>query len=275
MRIFLLDGTAAGPWLIQKSNWTGIGLKCSRTLFPQIRTRTELTAPGIYILIGPGEADGSDRVYIGEGDPVLARLDQHIRQKDFWTAVIVFTSKDDNLNKAHVQYLEARLLRLARQANQASLDNKNTPVPPSLSEWDTAELDEYLAHLLTCLEVVGANTFSVPLEVDAVHEYVIRRSGLTARGYEDKQGFVVCRGSQAAKTEGFTWPSLKALRTGLVERQVLVEQDGTYVFDQDYRFRSPSAAAGTVLGRETNGRTDWKDARGVTLKANQDTGQHS
>ena len=51
---------------------------------------------------------------------VLPRLDQHAKQKDFWTHAAVFTSKDQNLNKAHVQYLEARLVQQARDAKGTS-----------------------------------------------------------------------------------------------------------------------------------------------------------
>ena len=45
------------------------------------------------------------------------RLEQHYREKDFWTSLIVFTAKDKlHLNKAHVQYLESRLVSLAYAA---------------------------------------------------------------------------------------------------------------------------------------------------------------
>jgi hypothetical protein len=43
-----------------------------------------------------------------------------------------------------------------------------------------------------------------------------------------------------------------------------------YAFEQDYLFSSPSTAAGVVLGRSANGRTEWKTKEGKTLKAIQD-----
>lgn len=39
---------------------------------------------------------------------------------------------------------------------------------------------------------------------------------------------------------------------------------------QDYTFTSPSLAAQVVLGRSANGRIDWKDGSGKTLKALQE-----
>ena len=41
-------------------------------------------------------------------------------------------------------------------------------------------------------------------------------------------------------------------------------------FTQDYLFNSPSTAAGVVQGRSANGRIDWKDNYGKTLKDFQD-----
>ena len=43
-----------------------------------------------------------------------------------------------------------------------------------------------------------------------------------------------------------------------------------YVFVQDYAFRSPSTAAAVTLGRNANGRTEWKDGQGRTLKTLQE-----
>jgi hypothetical protein len=51
---------------------------------------------------------------------------------------------------------------------------------------------------------------------------------------------------------------------------VLTESDSAegYRFTQDAVFSSPSADV--VLGRSANGRTEWKDADGVTLRERQE-----
>ena len=59
-------------------------------------------------------------------------LDSHAKNKDFWTHGVAFTSKDQSLNKAHVQPLEARLVQLATEAKRCELDNANIPQVPSL-----------------------------------------------------------------------------------------------------------------------------------------------
>ena len=50
-----------------------------------------------------------------------------------------------------------------------------------------------------------------------------------------------------------------------------LEDTGTmYRMVQDYVFGSPSTAAGVLLGRSSNGRTEWKDGNGRSLKSIQE-----
>ena len=101
------------------------------------------------MLIGPTESGLlANRVYIGETDDLPGRLDSHNKNKEFWNRAIVFTSKDANLNKAHIRYLEARLIGLATVAKRAELDNGNLGSSPPLSEPDTAEAKAFLAEML-------------------------------------------------------------------------------------------------------------------------------
>jgi len=268
VRIFIPSGEPEGLRIVEMSNWTGQGLVFPRAQYAEARKRPELNRTGVYVLWGPGETGQLPRVYVGEGDVVLPRLDQHARQKDFWTHAAVFTSKDQNLNKAHVQYLEARLVELAAEAKRAELDNGNVPQRPTLSEPDTADAEGFLSNLLLCLPVVGVNLFE-KAKVDAAHsnELYLKAKGIEARGIESSDGFVVVAGSRAVK---MAVPSCHAylveLRNSLVEQGVLIPDGDGYRLTQDYAFNSPSTAAGVLLGRSANGRIEWKDAYGRTLK---------
>jgi hypothetical protein len=202
---------------------------------------------------------------VGEGDIVRPRLDQHVKQKDFWTHAVVFTSKDQNLNKAHVQYLEARLVELAAEAKRAELDNGNVPQLSALSE---ADAEGFLADLLLCLPVVGVNFFEKSkADVPKSQELILKAKGIEARGVDSAEGFVVRAGSQAVKEEvPSIHPYLRELRQLLLDQGVLVDAGDVYRLSQDYTFNSPSTAAGVLLGRSANGRAEWKDAKGRTLK---------
>ena len=267
VRIFLSGGDLDGLKIVEKSNWTGSGLVFPRSLLAEARARPEFQRAGVYVLEGPDEESHLPRVYIGEGDPIGARLDQHAKSKDFWTGAVAFTSKDDTLNKAHVQYLEARLVELANEAKRCELDNGNIPQCPSLSEADTADVEAFLADMLLCFPVLGAAFFEKGAPSPKAQVLKLKAKGIEATGHEASQGFVVRKGSHAVKEEvASILPYLRELRRTLTEKRVLVPEPQGYVLTQDYVFASPSTAAGVLLGRSANGRTEWKTRVGQTLK---------
>lgn len=267
VRIFIPTGEPEGLRIVEKSNWTGQGLVFPRAQFADVRKRPELKRTGVYILWGPGEGQ-LPRVYVGEGDVVLPRLKQHVAQKDFWTHAAVFTSKDQYLNKAHVGHLEARLVALAAEAKRAELDNGNVPQTPALSEADAADAEGFLEDLLLCLPVVGVSFFERGKASAAkTRDLFLKAKGIEARGVDSVDGFIVRAGSKAVKT---TVPSCHAylvdLRKSLIRETVLTPAGDGYQLAQDYAFNSPSTAAGVLLGRSSNGRVEWKDRKGRTLK---------
>jgi hypothetical protein len=272
VRIFIPSGEPEALRIVEKSNWTGQGLVFPRAQFAEVRQRSELQRTGVYVLWGPGESGRLPRVYVGEGDLVRPRLDQHAKQKDFWTHAAVFTSKDQNLNKAHVQYIEARLVALAAEAKRAELDNGNVPQIPTLSEADAADAEGFLRDLLLCLPVVGVNLFEKgKASTVRSHDLFLKAKRIEARGIDSAEGFVVRTGSQAVKHEvaschGF----VVELRRSLVDQRVFEPSGVGYRLTQDYTFNSPSTAASVLLGRSSNGRIEWKDAEGRTLKEIQD-----
>jgi hypothetical protein len=268
VRIFIPSGEPEGLRIVEKSNWTGVGLVFPPSLYPDVKQRPELRRTGVYVLWGPSETGSLSRVYVGEGDALLPRLDQHARVKDFWTQAVVFTSKDQNLNKAHGQYLEARLVPLAAAAKRCELDNGNVPQRPALSEADAADAEAFLQDLLLCLPIVGVSFFEMPRPSKArASALVLRARGIEASGIDDAEGFIVRAGSQAAKDEVPSCHAyLRDLRQALVRKGVFVDGGPVYQLTQDYTFNSPSTAAGVLLGRSSNGRDAWKDKNGRTLK---------
>ena len=269
IRIYLADGGADGVWVVEKSNWTGKALMAPRTRYRDLRARPELHGPGVYLLIGPTDSGlPSSRVYIGETDDLAGRLDNHNKNKDFWNRAIVFTSKDANLNKAHIRYLEARLIGLAKSANRAELDNGNDGSLQRLSEPDTAEAEAFLAEMLLIYPVLGVQVFQKAEEQpsSSVRLYLSGKD-TRAEGTETADGFVVYAGSLARASEV---PSIHAygtqLRAALLDRGLFVEDGKHLRLTEDYMFASPSTAAMVMLGRNANGRVEWNTAAGQTLK---------
>ena len=276
VNVFLPGGNPEGLKVVEKSNWTGRGLVIPRAMFGESKHRDELNRTGVYLLVGPDETSALPRLYVGEGDPVKARLEQHANKRDFWTHAVIFTSKDTNLNKAHVQLLESRLVELAQAAKRCKLDNAVLPGAPSLSESEEATVEGFLDDLLLCLPLLGYSLFetadSAPTDK---HLLILNARGIKASGRDTAAGFVVYKGSQAVPDENITASTheyLRSLRVDLQRQGVLITTpDGpTLILSQDYTFNSPSTASGAMLGRVSNGRTAWKTDDGRTLKEIQD-----
>ena len=279
LRIFVADGDPDGLRIVERSNWVGRALVFPRLAMaqPSVATRPELQQTGVYLLLAPREDGEGDRLYIGEGDPIKPRLTAHDKghaEKSFWTRAICFVTMGQALNKAHAQFLEANLIRLAKQAKNVPLDveNKKNETEPTLSEADRSDMQVFLQHMLDMLPVLGVHAFEQPPAGPApkVPELMCKGKGLLARGYESTQGFVVKAGSQVAgqvvPSMAEHLPGMMAKRQDLIDLGVLAQQGNDYVFTQDYTFSSPSTAASVVLGRSANGRVEWKDAQGRALK---------
>ena len=275
IRIFLADGTPHGIRILDKSNWTGRGVEFSRLDWPRARLRDDLAKPGVYVLTGEGD-DGIMRVYVGEADLLATRIGQHYSgpgAKIFWTRAVAFSSTNDNLNKAHVRHIEARLVGLAQAAKRCKVENSNLPSEPKLSEYDRAEAESFLEDMLLIYPLVGIEAFTPTADKPSPGRPLLhlKVKSVEATGQESPEGFVVFKGSRASKEEtGVIHAFLRTQRAQLLASSVLAPDAAGLVVTQDYTFSSPSTASGVLLGRNSNGRVEWRDVAGTTLKALQE-----
>jgi hypothetical protein len=169
IRIFVPDGNPEGLRIIDRMNWTGLGIAFPREDWPKIKQRGELGRPGVYILIGRVTDDDLPTIYIGQGDIVRSRLDSHFVNKDFWTSVAVFVSSASGggLNRAHATWLEHALIQQALKVNQSHLENGTEPQAPQLSEAERADTQAFLREMLQILPLIGLTCFEHPKTVAA------------------------------------------------------------------------------------------------------------
>jgi len=268
IKIFVPEGDPDGLRIVGRSNWTGTGVVFNRTNYKQAAARPEFSQTGVYILVGTSEESALPTIYVGEGDPVSERLKSHYANKDFWDWAVFFVTGDGSLNKAHVKYLESRLLELAGAAKQCHLDNAKGSSRPNLSEADQADVESFLLDMLSIFPLLGLGIFEKTETKKQPRDLLyIEAKGVQGRGYEDAKGFVVLKGSHSAQNEtNSLHPHMSNLRKDLIDQGVLVLDGDHYVFTQDRTFQSPSAAAGVVIGGSTNGRFMWRRKDGTTLK---------
>ena len=268
--LFLIDGIPNGRITCELSNWTGKAYKIPRIHLSDSSKREELKKPGVYLLFGKDE-ENNDVVYIGEAEVLFDRLKQHLAQKDFWNETIAFISKDENLNKAHIKYLESRLYETAKKTKRYKIVNGSTPTMSSISEADKAEMEEFVDNIKILTNTLGHKVFEEiggELNKKHKHDFFIKATrGADAKGVPTSGGFVVLKNSKFATSTVPSYPkSLSQIREKLKNDGVLKEYDSSLVLMEDYEFSSPSTAASIVMGRVANGLTEWKFKDGRTLK---------
>ena len=166
IRIFVPDGDPEGVRLIDRMNWTGLGIVFPRGKWPEARGRPEFARTGVYILVGyKDQGDDLPTLYIGQADGVRNRIDSHFQAKEFWDRGVVFVSGNNGLNRAHVTWLEYALIRRSREVGRSRPDNGNVPQEPGLSESEKADTRGFLKEILQILPLVGLRAFEIPKAV--------------------------------------------------------------------------------------------------------------
>lgn len=279
LTVYMIDGTAYGPRLSEIGNWVGKAVYAPRAAVNKIMNRPEFDNPGIYCLKGDPTDDAFDeKIYIGEADNIKSRLKQHLSDpnKDF-KELIFFVSKDELLTKTQIRYLESRLVQLALAAKTAQIDNGNSPSLPTLHEADISDMEYFLEQIKLILPVMGfkflisSTANQKPVETDEeskVHEmYFIKTRTFKAKMTETDQGYIVAKGSEAKKSlSNSCTETYINMRRKLVETKIMVESGDKLIFAEDAVFNSPSAASNMVLGRNSNGFTEWVNEKGMTFK---------
>ena len=268
--LFLRRGDAKSLRTAEISNWTGWAVAAPRTELDDLLARDELERAGVYILIGSDPQTNAPQAYIGEAEVIRDRLRQHKARE--WVSAIVFVSKDENLTKAHVRYLESRLLTEAGQIGRFKLE-QNQAGGSKLPESDREDMEVFLGHIRQLLPVLGCDILT-PIAQPAAKPQpggvlLCRGKGAEARGQRTANGFVVFQGSTAVlkqRPSAEHYPYVVAQRKELIADGTLIQKGGFLVFNKDTEFSSPSAAAAVIHGGSANGLKVWKTEAGKSLK---------
>ncbi|MBN2795115.1 MAG: GIY-YIG nuclease family protein [Clostridia bacterium] len=277
LKIFLMDGSASGRWMCELSNWTGKAYKIPRTSYKKSIDREELRNPSVYFLFGYDDENGKPLVYIGETEDAIQRLGDHIKneKKNYWVEAIVFISKDDHLNKAHIKYLESRFYEIARDIDRYEVMNSTPPKRSTVSEAEQSEMEEFIDNAKLVVSALGHKVFEplIPIvesvqvvDDEAISDYLYLKTnkGLSATGLVAPDGFIVLKDSTINNSF-----SEKSLSENIVKLRKQYLSDGTVVnnvFLKDTLFSSPSAAADFILGYSASGPRSWKNSQGKSLK---------
>lgn len=154
IKMLLYDGSLNGVTNISDSAWeSGKMYSAPRESISALVSRADCKKYGVYLLLS------DQQVYVGQAIDLERRTKQHLADKDWWTQVILMTTKDDSFNASDIDYLESRLIGLAGSAATFDSDNKKKGNPQKVDEFRQAELEQYLDEAMFLLELIGVRVF--------------------------------------------------------------------------------------------------------------------
>ena len=269
IQMCIFDGDPNGRIMCELSNWNGRVYKISRNDLNDFANRPDSGYTGVYFLFGKDE-DNNDTVYVGEAERMLIRLKQHLKDQNYWNDCVVVISKDNILNKAHVKYLENKFYNLAIDSKRANIINNSVPTCSSISEFDEAMLEEFIENSKLLVNTLGYKVFD-KIDISAIESkkenslfYIKAARGADAKGALVPEGFIVVKNSKIARdTTQSMSENLVKLRKRLIDKGIV---SADFIFQSDFVFTSPSLAAAVVMGRNANGRTEWKTANNKSIR---------
>jgi len=271
LKIYLAFGDPKRLRTAELSNWTGKAVAGPRSEFDKILKREEAVNPGVYFLTGVDPDTNSYTIYIGEAECIKDRVKNHL-SKDYWNNVVFFITKDENLTKAHIRYLEGRLIDIAKLADRSKVINSQGS-GAKLPESDREDMEVFLEKMLQVLPVLGIESFVQRVSKAGSEEkrelLTCRIRDVVASGYLTPNGIVVLAGSHAVfkeRSSAKKWPSVLSQRNKLIDEGDLMQNGNKFEFAKDTEFSSPSAAAAVIHGGSANGLTAWINNEGKSLK---------
>ena len=259
---YLIDGDPKGTQYSFISNKICQMFVVPRSNLSYLNEQEKLQKPAFYILIGEDETT-KPQAYIGETENFKERVKDHDSKKAFWQKALIFVSKDEDMTKADVQYLEHKAIAEAKKANTFVLgENKQIPKAPNLPEHQRDAMDEFFEDIKFLASFMGCNIFDIAQPKEE-HLFYTKGRGCNARGYYNSSGFTILKESILANNcvPSFNW---KDKREKLIKEYATFE-NGNWIMNSDKTFSSPSTAADFCIGSSNNGWLVWKDIDNNTL----------
>jgi len=274
IQVFLPSGNARGIRRARVGGRTVRAIQIPRPKLSEAGGQENISEPGVYFLFNRRTDDTSKPLaYIGKAENCYKRLQSHHgeldhEELDSWeTYTVINSGSEDQFTPNHTRYIEYKCIKKALEVNRFKIYNENTPTKPDIPEPILAELEDNFGVIQTLLSAFGFPVLD-PLRSEGDESTLHMEHGdARAEGEYNEDGLVVFKGSTVdPKLTDAAKDVTRRRRNRLREEGIIVEENGSHRFTEDYVFGSPSAAAAVVAGTPINGWDAWQDSRGRTLK---------
>ena len=258
IELLLFDGSIDGIVVATQKGSNTKALKIPRSKLSEAAAEIKKCNIGVYFLFSEKTVIGIEKVYIGESEKLYTRLLKHANNKVDWITSVAFCGAD--LNKAIIRYIEKELFA-AVKSNGHNATIKQAATSVAISESDILFAENFIEEIRMFLGVFGYVALRTAEKESEV--YFCKAKDADSTGFLSTNGFTVQKGSRiASKTApAFTHSNYSIIREALEQGGIIKD----CVFQRDYGFSSPSAAASVILGNSSNGRVVWKTAEGTNL----------
>lgn len=272
--LYLSGGLPKGTRSASIDQWSGKAVAGPRNESDEVIKLFEKSGGGscVYFLIGKSEDGGLPHAYVGESDQIAERIKHHDRKKDWWEDIIIFFAPDRSLTTVGTKYIEAVCVERLQGTGRCILENTASPSRRPIPHEDVDGLEHFFEKVVILLPLLGYDIFvgeTTEPETKESSLLFLTRKGINAKGILREDGQLqVLRASTVVveETPSFSHHPYKPLRDDLIKIGKIAKDGKTFRFVSDYTFSSPSAAAAIILGNSANGKIEWKDESGKTLK---------
>ena len=266
-------GGAAGR---EPDDTDGPGVRCAPFAAERVSEAAEAGQVGVYYLFGSND-DETPQCYIGQSGNVGARLQQHTGNEGFLDQGHGGGVTDQRVDFDSRRVLGVVVVGRATAAGRYVLLNGNQASNPFTPEPLEADCQEFIDTVAVLLATLGAPVLEsiktgstgsgqTGSATDESDELFLRHSACDATGYLTSEGMLVLAGSRGRPGLVPSAPtSIGKQRDSLKAEGVISVNDKELIFLKDYLFSSPSAAGCVLTGRSTNGRTGWRNAKGLSI----------
>lgn len=217
----------------------------------------------IYFLFNDSEYE--EKVYIGQSVNGVKRIENHIKEKDFWTYAIMFVTDNNSFDKLAIDYLEYEFINMFKKSSYVLTNKDLRPNKPNISVYDMPNLRTFISQIEFLLSAEGID-IDEGKKVKLQIQYYYPPSKYNARLFVKEGKFILEAGSEIKRPSETSkeWKDKRhysrknEIIDGYIENEKVYVKDGKLFTAVNIAFKSPSAPADLTTGGSENGWTFFK-----------------
>jgi len=214
---------------------------------------------GIYFLFDDSEGD-ENRVYVGKSSNGAIRIQGHVKNKEFWTYCILFTTDNNSFDALSIDYLEYEFIRKFQRSSYIIVNKDLRSKEPNVSIYDRPNLEASIRQIEFLLSTEGV-VVEEDSKMNSRIKYYNASRNCKARIFVKNGNFVLEKGSEikrppetSKKWKGeYHYKRYNKIIDEYFDDGKVIESNGKIITTVNISYKRPSTAADLVSGYSENG----------------------